>query len=351
MTKNLNNCGLTRLDTKMLQGLSVLAMVLLHLFDRVDYAALYTPILYLGGHPVIFYIAQLSDFCVMGYAFCSGYALYKQYGQKREVKEYYQDRLRSLKILLMNYWIILFLFTIVSVVVKNGKQMPGSLLEFIGNFTTVKTTYNGAWWYLFIYILLVLISSFIFKCCNKVSSWLMLVITFVIYISAYYIRFYYVSSNWFIIKYGVFGMTLFEFMIGAICAKEKWIEKARRVVEKVPVLVRVVVSCVLIAGMLIGHTLILPSLFVAPFTGLVIIFIFSLWQKPLWMQQIFLCLGKHSTNIWLIHMFFYLYIFKDFVFVGRYPIVILLLMLAVTIGCSEVIQRILKSWVVRMKWV
>lgn len=28
--------GLTRYDTKMLQGLSVLAMVVLHLFDRVD---------------------------------------------------------------------------------------------------------------------------------------------------------------------------------------------------------------------------------------------------------------------------------------------------------------------------
>ena len=55
--------GLTRYDTKMLQGLSVL----------------YTPLLYLAGKPVIFYFAQLSDFCVMGFAFCSGYGLYKKY--------------------------------------------------------------------------------------------------------------------------------------------------------------------------------------------------------------------------------------------------------------------------------
>ena len=71
--------GLTRYDTKMLQGLSVLAMVVLHLFDSVDFQGLYTPLLYLAGKPVIFYFAQLSDFCVMGFAFCSGYGLYKKY--------------------------------------------------------------------------------------------------------------------------------------------------------------------------------------------------------------------------------------------------------------------------------
>ena len=89
--------GLTRYDTKMLQGLSVLAMVVLHLFDRVDFQGLYTPLLYLAGKPVIFYFAQLSDFCVMGFAFCSGYGLYKKYmcvgGQ---TKKYYNGRLKGI---------------------------------------------------------------------------------------------------------------------------------------------------------------------------------------------------------------------------------------------------------------
>lgn len=39
---------LTKTDSKMLQGLSVLAMVWLHLFDR-DYTDLFTPILFGGG--------------------------------------------------------------------------------------------------------------------------------------------------------------------------------------------------------------------------------------------------------------------------------------------------------------
>lgn len=40
---------LTKNDSKMLQGLSVLAMVWLHLFDTWDYINKFTPILYWGG--------------------------------------------------------------------------------------------------------------------------------------------------------------------------------------------------------------------------------------------------------------------------------------------------------------
>ena len=60
-------------DSKMLQGLSVLAMVWLHLFDR-DYTGLFSPVLFVGGVPLSFYLGQLSDFCVFGFAFLSGYA-------------------------------------------------------------------------------------------------------------------------------------------------------------------------------------------------------------------------------------------------------------------------------------
>ena len=66
----------------MLQGLSVLAMVLLHLFCTYYYADKYTPILFFSGVPLCFYIAQLSDFCVFGFAFCSGYGHMVNYGKK-----------------------------------------------------------------------------------------------------------------------------------------------------------------------------------------------------------------------------------------------------------------------------
>lgn len=58
---------LTKRDTKMIQGLSVLAMLCLHLFDR-DYTGLFTPLVFVRGEPLSFFFGQLSDFCVFGYA-------------------------------------------------------------------------------------------------------------------------------------------------------------------------------------------------------------------------------------------------------------------------------------------
>lgn len=44
----------THSDTKMIHGLAVMAMVILHLFDNLEYGRMYIPVLYLFGKPVIF---------------------------------------------------------------------------------------------------------------------------------------------------------------------------------------------------------------------------------------------------------------------------------------------------------
>ena len=74
-----------------------------------------------------------------------------------QTKKYYNGRLKGILKLLVNYWLILIGFTGLSMLIGNGNQMPGTLWQFIGNVTTFDTSYNGAWWYLFVYILLVLI--------------------------------------------------------------------------------------------------------------------------------------------------------------------------------------------------
>ena len=334
---------LTRDGTKMIQGLSVLAMVVLHLFDRHDFQGLYYPLLYFMGKPVVFYFAQISDFCVMGFAFCSGYGLYKQY-TKCDEKKYFSDRLKGIRKLLVNYWIILNGFSIVSLLIGNGSKIPGTIWEFIENLTTINTSYNGAWWYLFVYIVLVISSPIIFRLCNRLPWWFNLCVAFCIYCSAYYVRFSMVDKNWCITKYGVLGMTYFEFLIGAMVCKNAWLEKIKYcITDKMKKWQKITVAFAIIIGLLIGHTLIFPSLFIAPFTGGIVILIFSIWEKTELIKNTFLFLGKHSTNIWLIHMFFYHDIFVNFVYIGRYPVIILALMLCITILCSTCINYIIKK--------
>lgn len=332
---------LTKKDTKMLQGLAVLAMVILHLFDRLDYVGLYQPIIFIKGYPLIFYFAQLSDFCVMGYAFCSGYALAVQYNKCKDVKTYMQNRIRSIKWLLINYWIILVGFSIVSILAGNAQSMPGNWLEFLGNFTTVISTYNGAWWYLFIYIVLVLLSPVIFKLCDKVRMSIVLICSFLIYTSAFYVRFYMNPDGWILIKFGLLGMTLFEFLLGVFSYKDRWIEKNRLILRNISPIMCKIIGALMVVFLLLIHTLVVQNVFIAPFTGLIIIFIFTLWEKPKVIKKFFCVLGNNSTNIWLVHMFFYSQIFENFVYTAKYPLLILVYMLGLTLVISVVINQLL----------
>ena len=326
---------LTKNDSKMLQGLSVLAMVCLHLFDR-NYQGLFTPLVFVGEVPMSFYLGQLSDFCVFGFAFLSGYAHMMQYGQAG----YYQRRLKGLLSVFCSYWLILIVFSIVGIAIGQGDYMPGSLKKFILNALTLENSYNGAWWYLFTYGILVLISPILLKWVKRSHPIVVLSIGFAVYCVAYYVRFKLGYSNWFLGKFGPFGMTLFEYLLGALALKYQVFTRIYKIWEKITKAARCLLATVLMLGMLYGRTKVVPSLFVAPVTGFVVMTLFHFWNKPEVVKKAFLLVGRHSTNIWLTHMFFYSVMFKNLVYIVKYPLLVFAFMLAITIPLSMLLQLV-----------
>lgn len=327
---------MTREESKRLQGLSVLAMVCLHLFDTLAYSDLFTPLIMLKGFPLVFYFAQISDFCVMGYAFCSGYAHMTIFHQKN----YYKKRLISLLSLYCNFWIILVLFSLVSIAVGQSSFMPGSFMTFLKTFTTISPAYNGAWWYLPVYAVIVFISPLVLRAAEKMNSVAVLFISLAVYIGGYFLRFKYSTPyeviNWF----GPFGTTFFEYMVGVICCKEKAFERLEKLISKLKPTWICVISSVVFAAMLLGHTLVVRSLIIAPLTGFVIICILKFCPRPRFVDRILGFFGTHSTNIWFTHMFFYLVLFPNLVYVAKYPILIFLFMLAICVAVSYGINLI-----------
>ena len=132
-------------------------------FDTTSYQGLFQPLIFIEGLPLSFYFGQLSAFCVFGFAFCSGYAHLKLYEQPN----YYQRRLKSLHILIINFWIVLALFTVVSVIIGQSNFMPGNIWHFLGTAFLYDMRYNGVWWYLWAYVLLVLISPLLLNAIKK----------------------------------------------------------------------------------------------------------------------------------------------------------------------------------------
>ena len=228
--------------------------------------------------------------------------------------------------------------------------MPGSLKKFIMNFLTLDNSYNGAWWYMFAYAVLVIISPMLLKCVKKFHPIIVLSIGFLVYCAAYYIRFNLGYSNWFLGKLGPFGMTLFEYLLGAECCKLKVFTKIHKIWIKVPKVARYILAIIMIIAMLYARTSLVPSLFVAPITGFAIVTLFHFWEKPEFVKKVFLTVGKHSTNLWLTHMFFYSVMFVNLVYIAKYPLLIFAFMLAITLSISFVLQtleRPLKKFIIK----
>ena len=93
--------------------------------------------------------------------------------------------------------------------------------------------------------------------------------------------------------------------------------------------------------MIIVHGIVQP-LFVAFITATVTIVLLCICPLPKWLTGLLCCLGEHSTNIWLVHMFFYTALFDGFVFCVKYPIPIFLLLLVVSLASSYVIKWLSK---------
>ena len=317
----------------MLQGLAILAMVWLHLFDRRDFAGLFQPLIFIREIPLSFYVAQLSDFCVFCFAFCSGYAHMSLFGEEH----FYKRRLKGLLKLLIQYAFVVVLFSGIGLLTGQGNLIPGSFLEFLGNITLINVSYNGAWWYMWAYVLLVLLSPLILYTVKKTKPWIILIAGFVIYCGAFVLRFKVPTSNYFLQRLGPFGMTLYEYVLGCVCFKAGFISKTYKQWEKLPAWGRISISIVLLISLLAARTLLIPSLFFAPLSGAVIMMLFHFWKKPAVVKKSFLFFGKHSTNIWLTHMFFYLTLFKDHVYIARFPLAIYCYMLLITVAVSYIL--------------
>lgn len=331
-------------DTKMIQGLAVLAMVCLHLFDRYDFNGLYHPFLYIGEYPLCFYLAQLSDWCVMGFAFCSGYSHYRMF--TTQTKEKYKKRSFSrLTSLYCNYWLILVLVVIISMLKGQTDNIPGSFLEFLGNFSTIICTYNISWWYLLSYALIVIMSPWLLKNAKKYNSVIVILIFFSIYCIGYYFR-YPLGSFWISEKIGKLFMTIFEYILGAIFAKEKAFTtiygRIRKVYKCIPATIFYGSIIIIFIGIMLSHTLISGNIIFAPINGIMIILTFSYWSKSSLVKKFFLFMGTHSTNIWLTHLFLYASLFTNFVFIVKYPPLIFCFMIVLTVGISMMIELIMK---------
>lgn len=336
---------LSKSDIKILKGMAILFMLLLHLFCRKDVNGLYNTFPTIDGIPLIYYLALFGDACVPIYCFASGYGLFVSY--KGTEDKTTRNSKRILK-LLINYWIVLILFVTIAIF-AGIEGYPGSLLKFLLNFFVLSSSYNGAWWFLQTYIILVFLAPLLVNLTIRYNSIIILFISGIIYLVSYVQRFRPIVDfggntvlNMLVNTIVLVGTSQLSFLVGTIFAKERVYSK---LYKKFHGIAHKNALCLLaIFIMVIAHS-VYESLIVAPLTAILFICFFSLMDKNILITKVLQYFGNHSTNIWLTHMFFYLIIFPEVTFAPRYPAIIFSWLLMLCLISSHVINYIYRPLV------
>jgi surface polysaccharide O-acyltransferase-like enzyme len=213
-------------QSNQLKALAILMMLFMHLFQTNNYQNLFEPLIFIGSQPLSYYFALFADACVPIFCFVSGYGLFFKY--QKQPQTYIKSNIKRIGKLYINLWIILLLFVVLLGTILEKDGFPGNWQRFILNFFALDTSYNGAWWFFFTYILLVFTSPLFFRLLKSSSSYGVMIVSLVFYVLAFYFRVYKPNLfeaeilNWIQRQAALFGTSFLPFIVGAVAFKGKW---------------------------------------------------------------------------------------------------------------------------------
>lgn len=323
---------MTKSDTRQLKGLAILMMLWLHLFsdEETVYQCSYG-LTYFNGLPLVYSLTRLASCCVPIYIFLGGYGLAATY-QTTPGHRLHGGR-RALA-LMANFWLIFLIFIPIGCMV-NPDLYPGSWQTLLLNATAVDYSYNGAWWFLLPYVLLTLTAQFFmahYEQSSRRQDIVMIGVLAFVHVGIYLLKSMLPEGHW-LLTYGSWLLNylsmLLLFTLGILAVKYRGSLSLWRG-HNMRLLLFLIALC--LVKMLLGSS----SLLNVPFVLLLLPLLLSL-QWPQWLRRTLEFLGLHSTNMWLIHYFFY-YLFGNLIYGLRYPVVIFVVLTLTSLACSMVLR-------------
>lgn len=325
-----------RNETQMIKGIAILMMLFLHLFNRMHNVELTQPWIWIGGEPLVYILRQafnpVSFFLIVG-----GYGLYKSY-EKGD-----RNRYRRVFKLFVHYWIIFGIFMGIGCVLKPDIY-PGELTDILANFTCYQNTINHEMWFLLPYVGLSLLAPIIFRIYSRFNTLTILLVTLALY--SILTQIILNNLQWFYAHYWIYNPILvlhllFFFSLGALAARAHFFERMRQWVDthisahsKISPLNGRCIAGILAWGIIIALIIINCHWEYNYFYAFAMITCIIIAPLPGIVKTTLALLGKHSMNMWMIHSWWCYYLFRDFTYSFRYPLVIFLMLTAISLICS-----------------
>lgn len=325
---------MSKADSQLMKGVAILLMIYLHLFDSSANLDLCSIFLFIDHTPIVYILTKathpISFFLIIG-----GYGLFK-------VNEH-GDNHRFFRIfrLYLHWWLIMGIFVVIGHCIMPSNY-PNSISYFLLNALGFYWTYNKVSWFLLPYCILSVFSPYIFRIMSRFRASYNIVFTLIVFILTSFSISRFGPSYFFHhpILYNVIlpFHLLFSFTLGAMAAREKWFEKIRTKTQNIK-------HINFIAGISVLILIFINCIFKYNyFYAFLIISSLSLIKFPSVLRYSLQKLGDNSMNMWLIHGWFCYYFFRDYLFALKYPVIIFIVLVALSYIFSLVVNKILSPF-------
>ena len=348
---------MTRNETQILKGVAFLLMLFLHLFCRLEHFGDYNTLINICLPPPIKglervlgsimgqgvftfeYILSRATGPVMFFLILGGIGLFSVYNLGRgDLRSNYKRAKR----LYGHYWIIITVFVAIAIFVRPARYYYKGVLDIIGNYSGFNTSWNGECWFLLPYVIVMMISPYLFRLVNKYRAFLVLTpALFLFLFCSFLLHRYgeeYINAHKLASNLNSVLLFLFPFLLGAYSVKCKFwgaISRLRRLKSYYLWLLFIVLiifrCCFKTSAFHVFYSWLFMVLFISC----------SRWR---FIDRFLGFIGTHCLNLWLIHTWFCYYLFHDFIYGFRYPVLIygvtLLLSLAVSLVVNWIFNHI-----------
>lgn len=330
---------MTKETSQLLKGVAILFMIYLHLFNQISNVDLCHNLFIIDNLPIIYILTRAAN-PIPFFLILSGYGLYKVnvHGDKNKWS-------RILK-LFFHWWIIMIIFITIGYFI-DPSEYPGSFVKFILNGIGYWHSYNNEMWFLLPFTILSSFSFLIFYIVKKFNWKLVFTCFLILYIISSFIISRYLTS--FLYNHNLFYILIitlqlsFNFTLGVLAAKHEFFNKFKSLIEKKLELNKKgwLKNAILLIGI---FTLICLNCVFKYNYLYAFLFITLLTQLdfPKSVSTILVKLGDQSMNMWMIHTWFCYYLFHNFIYSFKYPILIFLVLTTISYLCSLVINQIVK---------
>ena len=193
-------------------------------------------------------------------------------------------------------------------------------------------------------------SPLIFRVMDKIPLKWSLLAAFLISYGAQFVISRYVTTVVLTLQVVVFAVVvaglLFDFVIGAAMAKYAFSQNAKESEDKRKAPMPFVLGSLLIV-MLIALRCIVRLPWDAFYTFFFVMIILNM-RRIGWIDRVLAELGKKSMVMWMVHTYFSIYLFHDFIYGFKYPILIYLVLIAISYGVAAILEVVCKPMLKRI---